>query len=403
MKRQYVLIDRIIENSIYLFIFFLFLAKGEAIRNILVFGSFALWAATLNHRENLSLLRKRLSIFCWIYLGSVILSVIFSVDPSYSLSELKEKPLKFAMLFTVISTVMTDEERLKKTAFVCLITGMFMVLAGYYSYMFHNIRMLKPDTILVHAWHNKFARYLCMMLSYTFILYFVWRRPALKRLLVVVLIVSFFALILSTSRGGFLGFLGAVLVWSLYLSRTAGYNFKKLLAYMAILILISGTFSYFTFTGVHRRLNHLPKDIKTLTKRTELWEAAVYAIRERPVLGWGYGNSLYRRDEPFKDTIYKKAPQTKKGIHDIFLRIMFHQGIVGLISYILIIFTAVTTFWKEAFRRRGVSSYMLVACVAVLVSNYILHAMLADVELIHLGVILGLGMAAKGINENMAG
>jgi hypothetical protein len=48
----------------------------------------------------------------------------------------------------------------------------------------------------------------------------------------------------------------------------------------------------------------------------------------------------------------------------------------------------------------GISSYMLVACVSVLVGNYILHAMLADVELIHLAVVLGLGMAAKGIREN---
>jgi len=400
MKKKYDLIDRIIENSVYLFIFFLFLAKGEAIRNILIFGSFTLWAVTLNHRGNLSLLRQRLSIFCWIYLGSVILSVIFSVDPVYSLSEIKEKPLKFAMLFTVISTVMNDEERLKKTALVCLITGLFMVITGYYSYIFHNIRMLKPDTFLVHAWHNKFARYLCMMLSYTFILYLVWRRPALKRMLVIVFIVSFFALILSTSRGGFLGFLGAVFVWSVYISRTKGYNFKRVLAYIIIIVLVSGTFSYFTFPVVHRRLKHLPKDVQTLTKRTELWEAAWYAIRVRPVFGWGYGASLYRRDEPFKDTIYKKAPQTKKGIHNVFLRIMFHQGIVGLISYILIIFTAVITFWKEAFRATGVSSYMLIACVAVLVSNYILHAMLADVELIHLGVVLGLGMAAKGISEN---
>jgi len=217
MKKQYVLIDRMIEHSVYLFIFFLFLAKGEAIRNILVFGGFTLWAVSLNHRGNLSLLRQRLSIFCWIYLCSVILSVIFSVDPVYSLSELKEKPLKFAMLFTVISTVMNDEERLKKTAFVCLITGLFMVFIGYYSYIFHDLRMLKPDTFLVHAWHNKFARYLCMMLSYTFVLYLVGRRPVLKRILVIVFIVSFFALILSTSRGGFLGFLGAVFVWALYI------------------------------------------------------------------------------------------------------------------------------------------------------------------------------------------
>jgi O-antigen ligase len=400
MKKQYGLIDKIIEHGIYLFIFFLFLAKGEAIRNILVFGSFTLWAVTLNNRGNLSLLKKQLSIFCWVYLGSVVLSVLFSIDPLYSLSELKEKPLKFAILFTVISTVMADEERLKKAAVVCFITGMFMVLAGYYSYIFHDIRMLKPDTVLVHAWHNKFARYLCMMLSYTFILYFVWRRTVLKSLLVIVLIFSFIALILSTSRGGFLGFLGAVLVWSLYIARTKGYNFKKILAYILIVILVTGTFSYLTFPSVHRRINKLPKDIHTLTKRTELWEAAVYAIRVRPVFGWGYGDSLYRRDEPFKDTIYNKAPQTEKGIHNVFLRIMFHQGLAGLISYILIIFTAAKEFWKEAFRTTGISSYMLVACVSVLVSNYILHAMLADVELIHLAVVLGLGMAAKGISEN---
>lgn len=400
MKKQYDLIDKIIEHSIYLYIFFLFLAKGEAIRNILVFGSFILWAASLNHRGNLSLLKKQLSILCWIYLGATILSVLFSIDLQYSLSELKEKPLKFAMLFMVISTVMANEERLKKAAVVCLMTGVFIVLAGYYSYIFHDIRMLKPDTALVHVWHNKFARYLCMLLSFTFSLYFVWRRPAFKSLLVMVLAVSVFALILSTSRGGYLGFLGAVLVWALYIARTRRYNFKKVLAYILIAFLVAGTFSYLTFSGVHRRLNSFSKDIHTLTKRTELWKAAVYAIKVRPVFGWGYGDSIYYRDEPFRDTIYHKAPQTKKGVHNVFLRIMFHQGIVGLLSYILIILTAVKDFWKEAFRTTGIRSYMLVACVSVLVGNYILHAMLADVELIHLAVVLGLGMAAKGIHEN---
>ena len=400
MKKQYALIDKIIEHSIYLFIFFLFLAKGEAIRNILVFGSFILWALTLKHRGNLSLLKKQLSILCWIYLGATVLSVLFSIDFQYSLSELKEKPLKFAMLFTVISTVMADEEKLKKTALVCLITVVFIVIAGYYSYIFHNIRLLTPNTVLVHAWHNKFARYVCMLLSFTFILYFVWRRPVFKSLLVIVLIVSVLALILSTSRGGYMGFMGIVFVWSLYIARTRGYNFKKVLAYILIVFLIVGTFSYLTFPNVNRRMNNLSKDILTITERTELWKAAVHGIKVRPVFGWGYGDNIYRWDEPFEDTIYEKAPQTEKGVHNIFFRIMFHQGFVGLIPYILIILIAVKDFWKEAFMTTGVSSYMLVACVSVLVGNYILHAMLADVELIHLAVVLGLGMAAKGIREN---
>ena len=79
---------------------------------------------------------------------------------------------------------------------------------------------------------------------------------------------------------------------------------------------------------------------------------------------------------------------------------MFHRGIIGLIPNLMLIFFALKIFWKEAFRASGIRSYILLSCRAVLVGNYLINSLLADLQLRYLAVILGLGMAAKGINES---
>ena len=224
MKDRYSLIEDILEVGIYLFIMSMFLSKGEAVRNILIFGNFALWLLTLKERKDLHLLIKPVSVLFWVYTGSILLSVVFSIDPTYSFFELRNEPLKPVLLFPVIATVMSDEKRLKRVAHVMFFTSIVIVLIGYYSYFFHEIDVLKPDTAIMHAWHNKFARYLNTLLPFSFILYFLWKRPALRILLFLSICLSIVALILSTSRGGYLSFFSIVVIWALFLSRKKGIN-----------------------------------------------------------------------------------------------------------------------------------------------------------------------------------
>jgi O-antigen ligase len=398
MNRKHEIADWIIEYGIYLYIFFMFLAKGEGIRNILIFGNFILWIFTARQRKNLYLLKEPVSILFWTYLAVIPFSVIFSTDPLYSFIQLKSAPLKSALLFPVIATVMADEEKLKKAIHVSFFTAIFIVLSGYYSYMFYDIPLLKPNTWLVHAWHNKFARILCMFLSLSFILYFIWKKFALRIFLTVTFFISIIALILSTSRTGVAAFISIIIVWSLYLSRSRAYNFRKIMASMSLIFLTAGILFYFLVPDVRKRIEMLPKDLLTFTERAEVWIPAVHAIADKPVTGWGYGTRIFHMEEPYEKTPYKAPPE--KGTHNLFIKILFHQGIVGFIPYTLMTLAAITLFWKYAFRTTGIGSYVLVSCVSIIIGNYVLHAMTSDPKLYYFSVVLGLGMAAKGIGED---
>ncbi|NOZ69231.1 MAG: O-antigen ligase family protein [Deferribacteres bacterium] len=399
MKNRFEIIDRIIEYGIYVYIFLMFLSKGEGIRNIIIFGNLGLWLLTFRYRKKLYILKGILPRLCWIYLATFVFSVIFSLDPLFSLKELKGDPLKFASLFPVVATVMADKARLEKAVYTIFFTITFIVFIGYYSYIYHDIPMLKPDTVLLHAWHNRFAGYINTLLPFAFILYLLLHKPALKAGLIILYILSVLALVLSTSRGGYAAFVGIVFVWCLYLSRTKGYSFKRIAALLVIIFLLLGSFSYVMFPDVRTRIANTSTELVTFNERTELWGAAFYAILNRPVFGWGYGERFYRQDEPFLNTPYKKAPP--KGEHNLFLTVLFHQGIVGFIPFLLLILTTIRVFWKEALKSKGIKSYVLIACVSVFVGNYVIHAQLESMfRLQHIAVVLGLGMAAGGIGEN---
>ena len=410
IRNRYKTIDTIIEFGIYIFIIFMFLTKGESIRNILIFGNFGLWLLTLKRRENLYLLKEPVSILFWIAMGVSIFSVFFSIDPLFSFMELRDEPLRSVLLFPVIATVMTEEKRLVRASHVMLFTALLIVSIGYYSYLVHSIDVLKPDTPLMHSWHNKFARYLCALLPFAFIVYFIWKRIWLKIFLIISLIYSVVALILSTSRGGYIAFFSMICVWAVYLSREKGFSLKKAFSIIFVSVFLVGTLSWVFFSPVRERMSLLPEQLSTINKRMDAWLPGLYAFRERPVFGWGYGERIFHQDEPFKGTPYKKAPLTETyqgsgvyepiGPHNTFLKILFHQGLVGFLPYVALILFAIWDFWRKTGPRSKLKSYFLVSCVSVLIGNYILHSMLAVHYLPHLAVILGFGIAATGVHED---
>lgn len=400
MVKKYETADRIIEYGIYAYIVLMFMARGEGIRNIIIFGNFGLWLLTLKYRNNLQILKSPVSVLCWTYVLASLISVIFSINPLLSLKVFKGDILKFALLYPVIATVMTDRARLENVAGTSFFTMVFIVVVAYYSFVFHDIEMLKPDTWLVHAWHNKFAQYVNTFLSFSFILFFTWQRHALRVVLAVSFFVSILALILSTSRGGYIAFLSIAFIWASYLSKFRGFNLKKIAVYFILVIFTLGAFTFFYSSEVRKRLLTTSTHIYTFNERTEIWAAAAYAISKRPLQGWGLGDSIFHMDEPYRGTPYNMKPPVK-GPHNMLIEVMFHQGIIGLAPFILLILYAVVIFWRDAFSAEGLRNYMLVACVSILAGNFIIHNLLESINKTeYLAVVLGLGMAARGISED---
>jgi O-antigen ligase len=388
-------INKVIAAGIYLYIFFMFLSKGTGVRNILVYGCFSLWVITLKYRKNLRILKEPVSIFFWIFIAMNITSTFFSIDVAYSLNRLSKDPLMILLLYPVISTVMSDEARLIRSIYWMLAAAFFIVAVGYYSYFINDLQVLKPDLPVMNTWHNIFARYLNSLMPFIFILFFYWKRLELKILLVFFLLLSTSALLLSTSRGGYLGLLSMILFWIYFLRKYKKYDLKKGIAILGTAIFLMSVFLWILSPELRMRVSGIGKDLKTFNQRTDAWLPAISAFKQRPVFGWGYGRDIFYKNEPFENTPYKQAPGL--GPHNTFLMFLFHQGIIGFTVYVLLLSSAFISFYAELKKTSGIPRYILAACLSVLIGNYLFHSMVEVLRLRELVIILGFGMAAKNI------
>jgi len=404
LKEQYPIIDRIIEVGIYLYIIFMFLTIGEAIRNILLFGSFILWLATLRHRDNKGILLEPLSLFFWCFIITILVSVVFSIDPGYSFKSLAGEPLKSTLLFPLISTVIRGEERLKRLVYVFLALLIFTISIGYYSYWAYDLPLMKPFTPLRRAWHNRFAVDLNTMFPFAFLLLLISKRPALKIAMTAIILTGVAALVLSTSRGGLIAFISLTVVWSVYAILRKGVSLKSVLAGTMIIVLVSGITVQYGKPDIKERFLRVKNDMETLNYRTIIWSRLIAAVAHRPMLGWGYGPEIFKMDQPFQNTPYKTSPAQigpdLRQPHNAFLRVLFHQGIIGLSVYVLMLFYAITIFLKESFTKENIRSYVLLSAASILISTYGINSIVENTHLLYLTLVLSIGMAAKGLDEN---
>jgi O-antigen ligase len=272
------------------------------------------------------------------------------------------------------------------------------VFIGYYSYFTHDFPLMRPYTPLLKLWHNKFARYLNTYLSFSFVLFFLWERKWQKAVLVLAMTISVVALILTTSRGSYLAFFGIVCVWLYCLSGARGYDPRKIFAGLLAVVAMLSLLVWSSSPYLRQRISSLPQDLTTFNQRTQAWAPAVAAFRERPVFGWGYGDDIFKKVEPYAETAFRAAPPI--GPHNSFVRILFHQGLIGIFTYIMLIAGAMYACYTSLKRSEGLKQKVLIAALSVLVGNYFIHSLLEVLVLNHLAVVLGLGIAAGAVRTN---
>ena len=405
MKKHFEIINKIIEYEIYLYIIFMFLTKGEAIRNILIFSAFTLWLVTLPYRENKYILKEPVPLLFWGFIATILLSVIFSVDPVYSFKSLRGQPLKSLILLCLISTTLANEKSLKRLMYLFYFILVFTVLVSYYSFWAHDLYYMYPDTSLRHANPNRLAEDLNMLLSFSFMLLLIVKNRNLRFAVTITVITGVAALILSGSRTGLAAFLiiGGILLF--YLATKGKINIKILVAGIISVIILSATVTHYSESWIKIKFKFFTQVIATFNGRTPIWIPLIHAVRERPVTGWGYGEKLFRIDRPFKNTPYKVAPiadhPSHRNPHNAFFRVLFHQGILGLIFYITLLIVAVSSFWRGAFKAEYYNNYVLIACTSVVAGTFIIHAIVESSHLTHLVLILGTGLAAKNMGGNL--
>lgn len=186
---------------------------------------------------------------------------------------------------------------------------------------------------------NFFASWLLLVIPIVIFFFLVNRSNKLKIFSLLLLPLSLFALLSSSSRGGMLSLVLAAIVFlfSLFLFSNLKLKFskKKILLSFSVL-LFSLLFALELF--LPGRLFSLFKfNEGSVSARLDFYKTSVLAIKERPLTGYGQEN-LYNvfvsRYEP-KWAKHSRINQAPDRVHNIILDILMSAGFLGLIFYFL--------------------------------------------------------------------
>jgi len=147
--------------------------------------------------------------------------------------------------------------------------------------------------------------------------------PARRVLAAVGWCLMLLALVFSATRGVWLAF-GVVLV--LFACVRGGARGLAALAGFLVLVLLLVGFD----AGIRARARS-GFDLAANVGRTEIWRANLDMARERPLLGWGYGNYKYVR-QPFYDR-YADVDTTAHA-HNDFLQMLVDGGVLALVAFL---------------------------------------------------------------------
>jgi putative inorganic carbon (hco3(-)) transporter len=290
----------------------------------------------------------------------------------------------YMLLFALLARVLRSA-RLRSTV-ICgyLLTALVVSVVGMRQWIFGAAALatwVDPDSTLAGTTRvysflgnpNLLAAYLLPAAVFSAAAIFAWRGWVPKALAVLMWGINSACIIVTFSRGGWIGFVlaGFVLVmllvhwFSIYLPRfwriwalpiglgvTLG---VVLLAVVAVDPLRDRVASM--FSGREDSSNNF---------RINVWLAVIEMIKDRPVLGIGPGNDAFNRVYPR----YQQAGYTALSAYSILLEILVETGFIGLACFLWILITTLTQGWVQLQRLRQKASregFWLMAAIATII------------------------------------
>jgi len=147
------------------------------------------------------------------------------------------------------------------------------------------------------------------------------------------------ALLFSFTRGVWIAY--AIVLLLLGLVRGG-----KTLGGVAIAIIVLSLFLVNAEEGVQERIGSIVNP-KANSGRSFIWQANLDMARERPLLGWGYGN--YKQ---FRTSYYQRYPgaDRKSHAHNNFLQMWVETGLLGLSTFLSLFWMMLRRGW-QVYRR----------------------------------------------------
>ncbi len=381
-------ISLLIECGTYLFVFLSFFDKGEGIRNIAFYGAFAGWLVLL-FRRRVSLGRDLVTVSFFVFVFTAFMASLFSIEPLTSLTAWRKDLLKPVLLFVIISTSF-DLTRNLRLGIVIAFAGIALLGLGLHGFLSHQPGVYTSENLFLSAEKNKYGFLLVTVIPF---FVFLWAKGTglTRTSWGLVSMWGCLAVFLTASRGALFSLLPQGALWAACSVRTEWLK-KAMLAVLVLVIAVLLSYNLWP-TPVQEKTSAIPHDIGTFERRTTFfWEPAVEAALKRPILGWGYGDRIYRDPRPFQST-HAPSWELKGGLHSAYITTLFHQGIVGLAAHLFMLSASMYLLITLLRHSKGDERLFALTLLIVLVGAFVINSVVYSAPPERIAPFLGMSAA----------
>lgn len=192
--------------------------------------------------------------------------------------------------------------------------------------------------LLYQFWRNWWLRavYVILFLFYALIIYFTATRGA----------------ILALIASSFIFAASIIWLWPKIFPNTKRLARKISAVVLAIFILVPlllfvlRNSNFVVSNTVLQRLTSISLSDKTTQARFAIWGTSFKGVLDRPILGWGQENYYLIFQKYFNPKLYSSEPWFDRS-HNIIFDWLVHAGLLGLLSYLAMIGSALWMIWRS--------------------------------------------------------
>jgi putative inorganic carbon (hco3(-)) transporter len=289
----------------------------------------------------------------------------------------------YILLFALMARVLRST-RLRSTLIsIYLLTALIVSVFGMRQWIFGAAALATwvdqesslAGTTRVYSFlgnPNLLAAYLLPAAVFSAAAIFAWKGWIPKALALLMWGINSACLILTFSRGGWIGFVVAGFVFVMLLVHWFSIYLPRFWRIWALPIVLGATativlLAVIVVDPLRDRVASMfsGREDSSNNYRINVWLSVIEMIKDRPVLGIGPGNDAFNRVYPR----YQQAGYTALSAYSILLEILVETGFVGLGCFLWILMTTFTQGWVQLQRLRDLASregFWLMAAIATM-------------------------------------
>ncbi|HSH35941.1 O-antigen ligase family protein [Schnuerera sp.] len=294
------------------------------------------------------------------YIIIIIISTITSIDPTGSFRDLAIHLTSIGFVFVIVNSIKTKKDFNILVVFL-VISATLVAIYGFYQFKVGveledkwvdavNNPDVKTRIYSVFGNPNIFAEYLIMIIPISLSLFWFSKKIHKKAIFLITSLILILALVLTLSRGGWIGFAFGMFVFVLLIE-------KRLL--LSIIPLGLGAIYFLPQTILNRIASIVNFADSSNDYRIRMWKITLDIIKDHWLVGVGFGHL------PFKQTFetYIRTMPTFHA-HNTYLETMAEMGVLGFIIFIVFIFTLFKYSIKKLLK--GKDNYIKTMAIGVL-------------------------------------